>query len=192
MVKRVPGVAKSAAAARSSIERIPGSTGNIRESRPESALWPSKPQPISMPCERIPVASQTGILALLIGNYCRRTGNYLRRDGNCPATPNSPDFSARPDPAPPRPHPVALAGLPTIRPPPQQRPLSQLAEAPFLYGESGYFTVAMPCLGNDSVLRGPLGRACPGHPRLPLPCRSRAPRRGCPDQVRSSPGKACF
>jgi hypothetical protein len=93
-----PELAKSAAAARSGIERIPGSKGNIRESRPESALWPSKPQLISMPCERIPVASQTGILALLIGNYFRRTGNYLRRDGNCPASPNPPDFGARPDP----------------------------------------------------------------------------------------------
>jgi hypothetical protein len=40
----------------------------------------------------------TGILALLIGNYFRRTGNYLRRDGNCPASPNPPDFGARPDP----------------------------------------------------------------------------------------------
>ncbi len=65
------------------------------------------------------------------------------------------------------------------------------AEAAFLYGELGNFTVAMPCLGNDSVPRGPLGRACPGHPRLPVPCRSRAPRRGCPDQVRARRVLSC-
>jgi hypothetical protein len=93
-----PQLAKSAATARSGIGRIPGSTGNIRESRPEGVFWPSKPQPISIPYKRIPVAPQTGMLALLIGNYFRRTGNYLRRDGNCPASPNPPDFGARPDP----------------------------------------------------------------------------------------------
>ena len=105
MVKRVPAVSQICRHRPSGIGRIPGSTGNIRESRPESALWPSKPQPISMPCERIPVASQTGILALPIGNYFRRTGNYLRRDGNCAASSNPPDFARA---SRPRRHPVRV------------------------------------------------------------------------------------
>ena len=38
---------------------------------------------------------------------------------------------------------------------------------------------------------GPLGRAYPGHPRLPVSCRSRLSRRGCPDQVRAKRVLSC-
>ena len=94
----------------------------------------------------------------------------------------------------PRRHPVRIPSpsQASDNPPLLNKGHSRSRRSRLIYGKLGNFTVAMPCLGNDSVPRGPLGRACPGHPRLPLPCRSRAPRRGCPDQVRSSPGKACF
>jgi hypothetical protein len=74
-----PELAKSAATARSGIERIPGSKGNIRESLPVTVETAADINALQAHSR----APQTGILAPLIGNCFRRTGNSFVRTGNC-------------------------------------------------------------------------------------------------------------